>query len=71
MMILKKAFLKAWSAGTYTATIQIAGSGKAYLEGVAVARDIPSVEMIAGRKVAVIFWDKTNAADAVIIAVYA
>jgi hypothetical protein len=66
MMILKKAFLKAWSAGTYTATIQIAG-----LEGVAVARDIPSVEMIAGRKVAVIFWDKTNAADAVIIAVYA
>ena len=70
-MLVKKAVLKAWYSGTYTATIQIAGSAKAYLEGVPVARNIASAEMLAGRKVAVLFWDKTNAADAVIIAVYA
>jgi hypothetical protein len=69
-MIIKKAILKAWSASSYSATIQIAGSGKAYLEGVAVARHIPSVEMVSGRQVAVIFWDKNNASDAVIMAVY-
>jgi hypothetical protein len=69
-MIMKKAIIKAWASGSYTATIQIAGSGKAYLEGVKVARNIPSAEMVTGRTVAVIFWDKTNAADAVIIAVY-
>jgi hypothetical protein len=70
-MIIKKAIIKSWSAGSYTATIQITGSAKAYLDGVAVARNIPSAEMVTGRKVAVIFWDKSNAADAVIIAVYA
>ena len=68
--MIKKAVLKAWYSGTYTATIQIAGSGKAYLEGVKVARNLPSVEMIVGRNVAVLFLDKTNTTDAVIIAVY-
>jgi hypothetical protein len=70
-MLIKKAIIKTWSSGAYTATIQIAGTGKAYLEGVAVARNIPSAEMQIGRKVAVIFWDKNNTADAVIVAVYA
>ncbi len=70
-MILKKAILKTWYSATYTATIQITGSAKAYLEGVAVARNLPSAEMVAGRKVAVLFWDKNNPVDAVIIAVYA
>ena len=70
-MIIKKAILKAWSSGTYTATIQIAGSAKVYLEGVKVARNIPSAEMVTGRTVAVLFLDKSNAEDAVVIAVYA
>ncbi len=68
--MFKKAILKAWSAPTYTATIQIAGSSKAYLEGIKVARNIPSVEMIVGRSLAVLFLDKSNPADAVVIAVY-
>ena len=68
--MIKKAILKAWYSGTYTATIQIAGSGKAYLEGVKVARNLPSVEMIVGRNLAVLFLDKSNTTDAVIIAVY-
>jgi hypothetical protein len=69
-MIIKKAILKAWYSATYSATLQLSGSGKAYLEGVTVARNIPSVEMVNGRRVAVLFPDKSNPADAVVIAVY-
>jgi hypothetical protein len=68
--MIKKAILKAWYSGTYTATVQIAGSGKAYLEGVKVARNLPSAEMVPGRNVAVLFLDKSNTGDAVVIAVY-
>ncbi len=68
--MFKRAVLKAWYSATYTATVQIAGSGKAYLENVAVARNIPSAEMVVGRKLAVLFFDKSNPSDAVVIAVY-
>ena len=69
-MLIKKAILKSFNSQNYSAIIQISGSAKAYLEGVKVARNIASAEMLAGRTLAVLFWDKTNAADAVIIAVY-
>jgi hypothetical protein len=68
--MIKKAILKAWYPGSYTATIQISGSGKAYLEGIKVARNLPSVEMVPGRNLAVLFVDKNNPSDAVVIAVY-
>jgi hypothetical protein len=68
--MFKKAILKVWNSASYTATIQITGSSRAYLEGVKVARNLPSVEMINGRNVLIYFFDKSNAADAVIIAVY-
>ncbi len=67
---LRKGILKSFSSGSYTATVQLAGSYKAYLEGVPVARNLPSAEMIAGRKVAVIFFDENNAREAVVVAVY-
>ena len=69
-MSLRKAILKSFNSGNYTATIQIAGSNKVYLEGIAVARNIPAVEMALGRKVAVIFFDEHNAKEAVVVAVY-
>ncbi len=69
-MNLRKAILKSFNSGDYTATIQLAGSYKAYLEGVAVARNLPAVEMALGRKVAVIFFDNHNPKEAVVIAVY-
>jgi len=69
-MSLRKAVLKNFNPGDYTATIQVSGSYKAYLEGVAVARNIPSGEMATGRKVAVIFFDEHNAKEAVVVAVY-
>jgi len=69
-MRLKKGVLKSFDSGTYTATVQLASSYKAYLEDVTVARNIPSAEMTSGRKVAVVFFDEYNTKEAVVIAVY-
>ena len=69
-MRLKKGLLKSFNSGTYTATIQLAGSYKVYLEDVTVARNLSSAEMIAGRKVAAIFFDEHNPKEAVVVAVY-
>jgi len=69
-MRLKKGVLKSFNAGNYTATIQLASSYKVYLEDISVARNIPSAEMIAGRKVAVVFFDENNPKEAVVVAVY-
>ena len=66
----RKGILKSFDSGNYTATVQLSGSYKVYLEGVAVARNIAAAEMTAGRKVAVIFFDERNAKEAVVMAVY-
>jgi hypothetical protein len=69
-MTVKKAELKSFNASSYTAVICLAGGYKVYLEDVTVARNLPSAEMTAGRKVAVIFFDENNPKEAVIAAVY-
>ena len=69
-MRLRKGVLKSFNSGDYTAAVQIAGSYKVYLEGIAVARNLPAAEMALGRKIAVIFFDESNAKDAVVVAVY-
>lgn len=69
-MRMRKAILKSFNSGDYTATIQLSGSYKAYLEGIAVARDIPAAQMALGRKLAVVFFDEHNPKEAVVIAVY-
>ena len=69
-MSLKKAILRDFNSGNYTATVEIAGSHKTYLEEVPVARNLPVDEMIVGRKLAVVFFDEHNAKDAVVVAVY-
>jgi len=69
-MRLRKAVLRSFNSGNYTATVQFVGSYKVYLEDVAVARNLPAAEMTAGRKVAVIFFDEHNPKEAVVIAVY-
>ena len=69
-MSLRKAVLKSFNSVDYSATIQLAGSHKIYLEEVAVARNLPSAEMALGRKVAVIFFDEHNTKEAVVVAVY-
>jgi hypothetical protein len=69
-MSLKKAVLRGFNSGNYTATLQLDGSQEAYLEGVSVARNLPAAEMTLGRRVAVIFFDEYNAGEAVVIGVY-
>jgi hypothetical protein len=69
-MSLKKAVLRGFNSGNYTATVQLDGSRKVYLEGVSVARNLPAAEMTLGRRVAVIFFDEHNAREAVVIGVY-
>ncbi len=69
-MSSRKGVLKSFNAGNYTATVQLSSSYKVYLEGITVARNIPSAEMTVGRKVAVIFFDEHNAKEAVVVAVY-
>jgi len=69
-MALRKAVLKGFNSGSYTATIQLGGSANVYLEGVSVARNLPSAEMVANRKVVVVFFDEHNARDAVVVGVY-
>ncbi len=69
-MSLRKAILKSFNPGDYTASIQLAGSYKVYLGGITVARNLPASEMAVGRKVAVIFFDEHNAKEAVVVGVY-
>ena len=69
-MRLRKAVLRNFNSGNYTATVQLAGSYKVYLEDIAVARNLPAAEMVTGRKVAVIFFDEHNPKEAVVVAVY-
>ena len=69
-MRLKKAVLRSFNSGNYTATVQLASSYNVYLEDITVARNLQVAEMITGRKVAVIFFDEYNPKEAVVIAVY-
>lgn len=69
-MTIRKAILKTFNSSDYTATIQLAGSARAYLEDITVARNLPAVEMIAGRKATVVFFDENNPKEAVVVAVY-
>ena len=69
-MRLKKGVLRSFNSGNYTATVQLASSYKVYLEDIAVARNLPSAEMVTGRKVAVVFFDENNPKEAVVVAVY-
>ncbi len=69
-MNLRKGILKSFNSTDYTATVRLAGSYKVYLEDISVARNLPSVEMVTGRKVAVIFFSEYDAKEALVIAVY-
>lgn len=69
-MELRKGTLQSFNGTTYRATLEMAGSPASWLGGVPVARNIPSVEMVAGRSCAVLFFDPANPDDAVVVAVY-
>ena len=67
---IRHGVIKAWDAGTYTATVQLTGSLQLWLTTVPVSRNIAGAEMSVGRIVAVALFDPTNHTDAVLFAVY-
>lgn len=69
-MTIRSGIVKAFDAGTYTATVQLTGSLAVWLSDLPVARNIPSAEMVAGRRCAIIFFDASNPRDAVVAAVF-
>ena len=69
-MDVVKGMLNSFNSGNYTATVQISGSDKVYLNGVAVSRNIPPEEMIPGRSLVIVFFDEFNSKEAVITGVY-
>ena len=69
-MSVRRGEVKSFDSGAYTATVQIAGSLSVWLADVPVARNIPTGEMTAGRRCAVLLFDESNPQDAVVIAVY-
>jgi len=70
MTALKKAIIKAYDAGTHTATVQIAGSLAVWLTAVPVATDIPAAEVVADRECTVLLFDPSNPEDAVVVTVH-
>lgn len=69
-MELRRGVVKGFDAATYTATVQLAGSIAVWLEGVPVARNIASTEVVTGRLCAVFLFDEGNPSDAIVLAVY-
>jgi hypothetical protein len=67
---IRAGILASFDSGTYKATVQFTGSLQQYVAGVNVTRDIASGDMVAGRKVAVAFFDPSNHTDAVLFAVW-
>lgn len=70
MANILKAVLRSFNSGNYTAVVEPVGSGKVYLNNVAVARNIPVSEMVVGREIVMAFFDEHNARDAVVVAVF-
>ncbi|KPK46138.1 MAG: hypothetical protein AMJ77_06375 [Dehalococcoidia bacterium SM23_28_2] len=69
-MIVRKGTLKGFNAGSYTATVQIAGSLSVWLADVPVARNIDAAEMVIGRHCALIFFSESDPRDALVVGVY-
>ena len=69
-MEMRKGTVRAFDSGTYKATVELVGSIAVWLTGVPVSRDIASGDLVAGRSVAVVFFDGANPDDAVLTAVW-
>jgi hypothetical protein len=65
-----KAVLRAYDPQTHRAVLQPSGSPRGYLERIAVAANIPPEKMEPGSRVAVLYFDRHNPAEALVIAVY-
>ncbi len=67
---LAKGTLRAFDAGTYTATIQLDGSLFVYLRSVPVSRGIAAGALVAGAVITLAMFDQNNPADAMVVGVW-
>ncbi len=65
-----KGTLNSFNSVNYTATVQLSGSDKVYLNCVAVSRNISPDEMVPGRSLVIVFFDEFNSKEAIITGVY-
>jgi hypothetical protein len=70
MTTLKRGTIKAYSAATHKATVQIAGSLSVWLNDLPVAVDIAPPLVVAGRECAVLLFTDDNPDDGVVIALH-
>ncbi len=70
MQTIKRGILQSFDPSTYTASCLLLEATSAYLAGVPISTTVDAATAIAGAFCAVLFFDETNANDAVIIAVY-
>lgn len=63
--------LVSFDSTAYTAVVRLDGSAPQTVTGVRVSRAIPAAEMVALRRVLVVTGDHGDAADLVVIAVWA
>jgi len=68
--VLLPGTLRSFNSGTYKARVTLTGSLQMGVDSLPVSRAIPSAEMVAGRKVAVLLLDETKATDGVVVAVW-
>ncbi|MDP9236291.1 MAG: hypothetical protein M3P30_02645 [Chloroflexota bacterium] len=67
---IQQGVLKAFDNTNWLATVQLTGSLQTWLRAVPVSRSLAAVEMVTGRKVAILLFDPTNHTDAVVFAVW-
>lgn len=70
MTVLKRGVIKAYTAGTHKASVQVAGSLAVWLDNIPVATGIDAAEVIAGRECGVLFFTDDNPDDAVVVTVH-
>ena len=70
MVLVRFGTIRAYDAGTHTATLEITGYAVSKLEGVAVADNIDGAVVLDGAGCVVAFNEGYSVADACVIAVY-
>lgn len=69
-MIIERGEATAWDNPNHKATVRFHGSLSRTVTDIRVSRAIPTAERIAGRLVAVVFFEERNPRDAVLFAVW-
>lgn len=70
MTVTERGELLAFDAGSYLATVRMAGSLSSVITGIAVSRGIAAAQLVVGRRVAVARFDAANPLDAMVVGVF-